>query len=105
MFSDFLVERLAFPRSAWGRGTFTPQVTQQDTPQAVQDILQKQPGLVDFCQTPRTRSELQAFCGLKDREHFRKSVLKLLLEAAWLQMTLPDKPNSPRQMYFCGKGV
>lgn len=83
----------------------TPQVTQQNTPQAVQAILQHQPDLVDYCQTPRTRAELQAFCELKDREHFRKTVLKPLLEAGWLQMTLPDKPNSPKQRYFCAKGV
>ncbi|UQB41794.1 Fic family protein [Thiomicrospira microaerophila] len=85
--------------------TTTPQVTQQDTPQAVQAILQQQPGLVAYCQTPRARAELQAFCGLKDREHFRKNLLKPLLEAGWLQMTLPDKPNSPKQQYFCAKGV
>ncbi|MDY0136971.1 MAG: Fic family protein [Thiomicrospira sp.] len=89
--------------------TVTPQATPQVTPQAeqpiVHEILQQQPGLVDYCQTPRTRTELQAFCGLKDREHFRKSVLKPLLEAGWLQMTLPDKPNSPKQKYFCAEGA
>ncbi len=85
--------------------TATPQATQQDTPQAVQAILQQQPGLVEYCQTPRTRAELQTFCGLKDREHFRKTVLKPLLEAGWLQMILPDKPNSPNQKYFCENGV
>ncbi|WFE69099.1 hypothetical protein P8S54_02030 [Thiomicrospira sp. R3] len=67
------------------------------------DILHKQPGLVDYCQTPRTRAELQAFCGLHDREHFRKSLLKPLLDAGWLQRTLPDKPNSPNQRYFLKK--
>lgn len=79
----------------------TPQATQQDNPQAVKAVLQKQPGLVEFCQSPRSRAELQAFCGLKDREHFRKAVLKPLIEAGWLQLTLPDKPNSPKQQYYC----
>jgi Fic family protein len=79
----------------------SPQVTPQVDNQVVADILHKQPGLVDYCQTPRTRAELQAFCGLQDREHFRKSVLKPLLDAGWLQRTLPDKPNSPKQKYYC----
>ena len=57
----------------------TPQGTLQATPQAVAEILQKQPGLVEYCQTPRTRVELHTFCSLKDREHFRKTVLKLLI--------------------------
>jgi len=81
----------------------TPQVTPQVTPQAVIDVLQKHPGLVTFCQKPRSRVELQAFCNLKDREHFRKTVLKPLLEAGWLIQTLPDKPNSPKQKYICEK--
>jgi len=81
----------------------TPQVTPQVTPQAVIDVLQKHPDLVTFCQMPRSRVELQAFCNLKDREHFRKTVLKPLLEAGWLIQTLPDKPNSPKQKYICEK--
>jgi Fic family protein len=78
----------------------TPQDNPQDTPQAVKEILSKYPDLESFCKSPRSRSELQAFCDLKDREHFRKSVLKPLLDSGWLQMTLPDKPNSPKQKYF-----
>jgi Fic family protein len=81
----------------------TPQADPQDDPQAVIEILQKQPGLVSFCTTARSRAELQAFCGLKDREHFRKSILKPLLESGWLTPTLPDKPNSPKQKYTCEK--
>lgn len=83
--------------------------TQQADPQVdnevVAEILQKQPGLVNFCQTLRSRTELQSFCGLKDREQFRKSILKPLLAAGWLTPTLLDKPNSPEQTYFFRKDV
>ncbi|QEY59730.1 hypothetical protein FXF61_11435 [Pseudomonas sp. C27(2019)] len=79
----------------------TPQVSPQDTPQAVREILDRFTGLSIFCQQPRSRAELQEFCALKDREHFRKAVLVPLLEAGWLQRSLPDKPNSPKQKYFC----
>ncbi|WP_369793722.1 Fic family protein [Thiomicrospira sp. ALE5] len=75
--------------------------TPQATPQVLREILQQQPGLVAYCQTPRTRAELQQFCGLKDREHFRKAFLNPLLEWGWLQMTQPDKPKSPKQKYYC----
>jgi hypothetical protein len=43
--------------------------------------------------------DLQAATGLTDREHFRKAYLEPLLAAGWLEMTLPDKPQSPRQRY------
>jgi hypothetical protein len=83
----------------------TPQDTPQDTPQAVLVLLTKYPQLLAFCKTPRSRAEIQECCGIKDREHFRKAVLKPLLEAGWLSPTLPDKPNSPKQMYFFRKDV
>ena len=47
----------------------------------------------------KTREELQAAVGIKDREHFRKQYLELLLSAGLLERTLPDKPNSPKQRY------
>lgn len=70
------------------------------TPQAVLEIMEQYPGLAEFYQYPRSRTELQAFCHLSDREHFRKAVLAPLLDAGWLRRTQPDKPNSPRQKYF-----
>lgn len=78
----------------------TPQVSPQDTPQAVKEILDRFSALSIFCQQPRSRTELQELCKLKDREHFRKTVLVPLLEVGWLQRSLPDKPNSPKQKYF-----
>ena len=78
----------------------TPQATLQDIPQAVLEIMEQYPGLAEFCQHPRSCTELQAFYHLNDREHFRKAVLTPLLDAGWLRRTQPDKPNSPRQKYF-----
>ena len=34
-----------------------------------------------------------------DRTRFRNQVLKPLLEAGWLEMTIPDKPTSSKQKY------
>jgi hypothetical protein len=36
---------------------------------------------------------------LKDREHFRLSLLEPLLDAGLLEMTIPDKPRSSKQQY------
>ena len=65
------------------------QVAGQDT---VQDIL-------NYCTTPRSRQEIQAFCKLAGRNNFSKLYLKPLLESGQLQMTLPDKPSSRKQKY------
>ncbi len=37
--------------------------------------------------------------GRQDRTKFRNQVLKPLLEAGWLEMTVPDKPTSSKQKY------
>jgi len=40
------------------------------------------------------------FLNLKDREHFRKSILKPLLEKGLLFQTEPNKLTSPNQKYY-----
>jgi hypothetical protein len=46
-----------------------------------------------------TRQQIQELAKLENREHFRKAYLKPLLEAGYLEMTIPEKPNSRLQKY------
>jgi len=39
------------------------------------------------------------FLGLKHRKTFRINYLQPLMEAGWLEMTIPDKPTSSKQKY------
>lgn len=68
----------------------TAQVTGQD---------ERMINLIAFCSEARTRDEMQAHLGISSREHFRKKILKPLLESDELKMTIPDKPNSKNQKY------
>jgi len=45
------------------------------------------------------RSEIQHHLGLKHEEHFRRAYLLPAMEAALLEMTIPDKPRSRLQQY------
>ena len=56
--------------------------------------------LLEFCSEARTCQEMQEFIGITSREHFRKIILKPLLEAGKIKMTLPNKPNSKNQKYI-----
>jgi len=47
----------------------------------------------------QTRDDLQSAIGIAHREHFRKAYLEPLLDAGWLERTIPDKPTSPNQRY------
>ena len=72
----------------------TPQVSPQDAPQ--DERLQK---VLVFCTIPRSRREIQEHVGMKDRKHFKEAVLDVLLDQGLLEMTIPDKPQSPKQRY------
>ena len=49
--------------------------------------------------SPSSGDELLATARLKDRVHFLKAYLQPLLDAGWLEMTIPDKPRSSKQRY------
>ena len=59
--------------------------------------------ILEFCTKPKTREENQEFLGMRNREYFRKEILKALLENKLLFLTIPDKPNSPKQNYYSKK--
>lgn len=46
-----------------------------------------------------SRSELQAKLSMKDSKHFRESYLRPALDGGWIELTIPEKPNSPKQRY------
>lgn len=72
----------------------TPQDTPQVTPQ--DERLQK---VLIFCSMAKSRKEIQEHVGMKDRKHFKEVVLDVLLADGLLEMTLPKKPQSPKQRY------
>jgi len=74
----------------------TPEVAPEVTPEV---------RLLSVLNGEMTRRELKEALGLKDDEHFRKAWLMPALEAGWIEMTVPDKPQSSRQRYrLTGKG-
>jgi ATP-dependent DNA helicase RecG len=45
------------------------------------------------------RVDLQAVLGLKHQESFRDVYLIPAMTAGWVEMTIPEKPNSSKQRY------
>ena len=74
-------------------------LTTQATTQATTQVDEEIKRLLKFCETPRTRSEMQEFMKLSNREHFRKSILIPLIKGGLLKLMMPDKPTSPNQKY------
>lgn len=77
----------------------TQQVTPQATPQATPQVTAEVQRLLAVMQEEMKRADIQAALGLKDREHFREVYLVPALMGGFIEMTVPDKPNSPLQRY------
>jgi len=54
--------------------------------------------LLAFCETPRTRAELEKFTGFS-RYYTMSKAVKPLLESGQLRMTMPEKPRSAKQRF------
>jgi len=81
-----------FPRPATKRD-----LTGQDTMQVA-----REKKILDYCKTPRSREEIQNHINIKNRDYFRKEILNPLIQRDLLKMTIPEKPNSPKQKYYSG---
>ena len=57
--------------------------------------------LIDFCSTPRTRTEIVDFIG-KSKNHVMSHILKPLIDSGDIRMLNPDKPKSQNQKYIRG---
>lgn len=87
----------------------TPQVTPHVTPQVDQvphkyrastaQVTAQVAALLKAAREPCTREALQAATKIKHRQHFLKAILKPVLLAGWIEMTIPDKPRSSKQKY------
>jgi ATP-dependent DNA helicase RecG len=51
------------------------------------------------CSEDKTLSELMTITGRSDRTKFRRQVLNPHIEAGFIEMTIPDKPQSSKQKY------
>ena len=58
-----------------------------------------------FCKIPRSRNEIQCFLNMKSRSYVREKILNPLIKGRLLKLTIPDKPRSLNQKYYCEKNL
>ena len=57
--------------------------------------------LLNYCKTPRSRKEIAEFLGISTVYYVTQHYIRPLLEGGKLKMTIPEKPKSRNQKYFC----
>lgn len=93
LFVEFMLETI---KLALDEALTTCSVEQVEEQVSVQDLL-------EYCETPCSRAEMQEFCRVSGRKKFNADYLKPLLESGQIAMTVPDKPNSRNQKYYTVK--
>ncbi len=69
----------------------------------VSDQADRTKEILEYCNKPRSRSEMQDFIGIKSKRYFRTEILNPLIKGGLLKLTKPDKPTSPNQKYYYDK--
>ncbi|MDR1793466.1 MAG: putative DNA binding domain-containing protein [Bacteroidales bacterium] len=81
---------------------YTPAVAPEVTPEVTPEVKQ----LLSILQGEMTKAELMNLLNLKDDKHFRMRYLQLALKGGFIEMTIPNKPNSNLQKYrLTGQGI
>jgi len=78
------------------------EATPQATPQVVLNFVESSPQIIkilEFCLVPKLRNEIQLLIGLTDRKYFSKKYINPLIILNLIEMTMPEKPQSPKQKY------
>ncbi|MBN2693780.1 putative DNA binding domain-containing protein [bacterium] len=60
----------------------------------------KQQVFLKYLSEPRTSKEIMLYLGVKDRGTFYKKYLTPAIEAGFVLLEIPDKPQSPKQRYY-----
>ena len=60
---------------------------------------QDEKGLLEFCRTPRTRSEIIEYLDIASGQYALRRYLDPLVESGAIRLTMPDKPRSPKKQY------
>ncbi|XME01654.1 ATP-binding protein [Lachnospiraceae bacterium C1.1] len=56
--------------------------------------------LILFCKIPRTRTEICEFLGLSSVTYAIQTHVMPLVEQGLIKLSIPDKPKSPKQLYY-----
>lgn len=82
------------------------EVIDQVTTEVTTEVTMEVAALLKIVAGEMRRQELQTAMGLKNAEHFRKAYVLPAIAGGYLEMTLPDQPNSRLQRYrLTAKGL
>lgn len=89
------------PEFSEERGSFVVRLYKHEADTKIDVDLEVHDDLILFCRTPRTRKEICDYLGLGSVTYAMQTYVTPLVEAGKIKMSIPDKPKSPKQLYYC----
>ena len=88
------------PQFADERGSFIVTFYKEVQNTAIESEIADEYNLLLFCKTPRTRKEICDYLGLTSVTYAIQRHVMPLVETGKLKMTNPEKPKSPKQLFY-----
>ena len=92
------------PQFADERGSFIVTFYKSGNIRKVEPEVEVTNDLLEFCRTPRTRQEICEYLGLSSITYAIQTHVMPLVESGKIKMTNPDKPKSPKQLFYSVQG-
>ena len=84
-----------------GRGNFVVKFYKEMIQNEVEEKYDEETNnLIIFCKTPRTRKEICEYLGLSSVTYAIQTHVMPLVESGKIKLSIPDKPKSPKQLYY-----
>ena len=83
------------------RGNFVVKFYKEVVQNEVEEIVDEEiNNLLMFCKTPRTRQEICDYLGLSSVTYTIQKHIMPLVESGKIKLSIPEKPKSPKQLYY-----
>ena len=92
--------KLKEPKFEDERGCFIVTFYKSGNISKVEPELEASNDLLIFCRTPRTRQEICEYLGLSSITYAIQTHVMPLVESGKIKMSNPDKPKSPKQLFY-----
>lgn len=92
--------KLREPKFADERGSFIVTFYKEGNVSKTEPELEAVNNLLVFCRTPRTRKEICEYLGLSSVTYAIQTHVMPLVESGKIKMTMPEKPKSPKQLFY-----
>ena len=82
------------------RGSFIVCFYKESNRKPIFNLTEDEENILTFCATPRTRKEICDYLGMSSITYTMQKHVQPLIDKGLILLSIPEKPKSPRQLYY-----